>query len=361
VKSIVVTGAAGLIGSHLCEGFAQAGWEVRAIDRPGAGCVEARAAGASVAEINLDQPQGSLAAAEVARGATLFAHCAFPRDVDRVAALSAVRTACAAALQANAPLLLLSSCSVYGRPANLPCEEGDPKTPVDLEGEVRWAVEREAWTARRERGLQLIVLRPSMTYGPRQRRGLQASLVVAALAARAGRALWLPRRGPVVHPVHAADVAQAALLLAESGAATHDGRAFNVADDAPLPLEELTRAVLEAAGAQEAGALPYSPLSARFFLWVLRGLPNWMFWGPLNRRLARAWLLAYRGQPPVPPPQLGPGLLEQFSADRYFDTRKLRLLGFSPTHSNAVEGLNVLARESRAKGLLPAPQAQLEG
>ncbi len=224
---------------------------------------------------------------------------------------------------------------------------------------MRWAVEREAFRARRLHGLTLVVLRPALTYGPRQRRGLQASLVVAALAARAGRALWVPRRGPVVHAVHAADVARAALLLAESPKA-HDGRAFNVADDAPLPLEELARAVLHAAGAEEAGALPYSPAPARFFLWLLRRLPQWILWGPLNRRLSRAWLAAFGGQAPVPPPRLGPELLEQFSADRYFDTRRLRALGFSPQNPSAVDGLLVLARASRAKGLLPLPLPQLD-
>src|SRR6185312_16586817 len=98
--------------------------------------------------------------------------------------------------------------------------------------------------------------------------GLAVILAVAALAARGGMSLWVPRRGPVVHTVHAQDVAQAAVLI---GAETQkkkffsqlDGRAFNVADDAPLPLEELARALLQAAGAREAGRLPYSPRPAR--------------------------------------------------------------------------------------------------
>ena len=40
---MLVTGAAGLIGSHLSEAFAAAGWEVRAVDRPGADLSQARA------------------------------------------------------------------------------------------------------------------------------------------------------------------------------------------------------------------------------------------------------------------------------------------------------------------------------
>ena len=356
-KIIVVTGANGLIGSHLCEAFAAAGWEVRAIDRPGAECAAAKAVGAAVAYVELDKPEGALFAAEVAKGAAIVAHAAFPGADLPEAAVASVRAACAAALSASAPLLLLSSCTVYGRPRSLPCDEGEIKAPVDAHGRTRWAVEREAVLWRRKRGLKLVVLRPALTYGPRQRRGLTAALGLIALAAREGRPVWLPRRGPVVHTVHAADVAQAALLVAEHGA-TLDGRAFNVADDVPLPLEELGRAVLTAAGAREAGRVPYAHAPARAFLWFLRRLPAWMLWRPLNRRLARAWMRAWEGQPPMKAPVLEPELLEQLASDRYFDTGRLRALGFVPRFPSAIEGLQRLALESRTRGLLPAPREE---
>ena len=354
---VLITGAAGLIGSHLCEAFAQAGWEVRALDRPGSDLAIASAAGAQQLFAELSRPEGALAAAEAARGVKLVAHAAFPGAAEPEEALTSVHAAMAAALQAGAPFLLLSSTTVYGRPRNLPCEEGEVKLPIDAHGEVRWAVEREAFLWRRTRGLKLVVLRPALTYGPRQRRGLAVALATAAMAARAGLPLWIPRRGPVVHTVHAHDVAAAAVLVGAE--AEHlDGRAFNVADDVPLPLEELARAVLQAAGAREAGRLPYSPRPARLALWLARHLPDWVLWGPLNRRLARAWLRSFDGQPKVPPPRLEPDLLEQLSADRWYDTQRLRALGFSPRYPSAVEGMQELALESRVRGLLPPPAPQ---
>lgn len=354
MRAVLVTGAAGLIGSHVCEAFAQAGWQVHALDRPGSDLAVAAASGARPVFAELSRPDGALAAAEVARGTDLVAHAAFPGPEQREEALSMVRAAMAAALQAKAPFLLLSSTTVYGRPRNLPCEEGEVKLPIDAHGETRWAVEREAFLWRRTRGLRVVVLRPALTYGPRQRRGLAVVLAIAAVAARDGRAVWVPRRGPVVHTVHAWDVAQAAVLTG-SRAAELDGRAFNVADDVPLPLEELARAVLQATRAHEAGRLPYSPRPARLGLWLVRHLPEWVLWRPLNRRLARGWMRAFEGQPPAAPPRIEPDLLEQLSADRWYDTQRLRALGFSPRYPSAIEGLQQLALESRTRGLLPTP------
>jgi hypothetical protein len=84
-----------------------------------------------------------------------------------------------------------------------------------------------------------------------------------------------------------------------------------------------------------------------------------VLWRPLNRRIARAWRRAFAGQPPVAPPRLEPDLLEQLSADRWYDTQRLRSLGFSPRFPSAIEGLQQLALESRGRGLLPPPRPAL--
>src|SRR5260370_351754 len=184
-----------------------------------------------------------------------------------------------------------ATCVRCWSPERRGCSGPPPRPGPAPPGGARWAGGGGAFRRRRTKGLRLVVLRPALPYGPRQRRGLAVVLAIASLAARAGRSLWVPRRGPVVHTVHAHDVAQAALLVAEQAIAL-DRRAFNVAHAAPLPLEELARAVLQAAGAREAGRLPYSPRPARPGLSLAQHLPPSALVPPLY--------------PPPPPPRRPP-------------------------------------------------------
>src|SRR5205814_31622 len=95
-----------------------------AIARSGVRRELARAAGATINEGELAQAEGALMAAELAHKTRLVAHAAFPGANHLDEALASARAAMAAAHQAGAPFLLLSSTTVYGRPRNLPCEEG---------------------------------------------------------------------------------------------------------------------------------------------------------------------------------------------------------------------------------------------
>ena len=71
MRAALVTGAAGLIGSHLCDAFAQAGWQVRALDRPGSDLAAATVSGAQASFVELDQPDGALAAATTSHSASV--------------------------------------------------------------------------------------------------------------------------------------------------------------------------------------------------------------------------------------------------------------------------------------------------
>ena len=82
MKAVLVTGAAGLIGSHLCEAFAQAGWKVRALDRPGSDASVAEAAGLTcTVGSNLELGVASAAMAHLATACPGIGAEEFPCDI----------------------------------------------------------------------------------------------------------------------------------------------------------------------------------------------------------------------------------------------------------------------------------------
>ena len=251
--------------------------------------------------------------------------------------------------------VLLSTVSVYGRPRNLPCPEGDLKRPRSAFERARWRAEQAAWTTFRQ-GAPLTVLRPALAYGPTLRGGPMRALALAALFNAGRRRVPIIRRGPVAHLVHLRDVARAAAHVAElPDDRSVVGRAFNVADDAPLPLAEHLAAAIEAMGHAPGRVLPYSPRLAAFFLGLVRSVPDRILLEPLNRWLAAAWrrLAASTGTRPDLVPRLDREILHWMSADHYYDTRRLRDLGWSPAYPVSVDALPETIRGLLDRRLLP--------
>jgi nucleoside-diphosphate-sugar epimerase len=253
----------------------------------------------------------------------------------------------------------VSTVSVYGRPRNLPCGEGELKAPRTPFERARWRAEQAAWLAFR-RGAPLTVLRPALVYGPTLRRGPVRALALVALFNAGKRRIPIIRRGPVTHLVHIEDVAGAALHLAEH----HDdrevvGRAFNVADDAPLPLAEHVAAALEALGHTPGRVIPYSPRFTAFLLWLVRHIPDRILLEPLNRSLAAGWRrLAERfDASPALAPRIDREVLHWMSADHYYDTRRLKALGWRPRYPVSVDALPQTIRGLLANRLLPVGPA----
>lgn len=286
--------------------------------------------------------------AETIRGAELLAHAGIRppagvaperrADLEAAAAWQAGRAAVLAGVRR---LLHLSTVSVYGRPRSLPCREGDLKAPRTDFGRARWGAERAAWLAFRH-GAPLAVLRPTLTYGPTLKGGPMRTLALFALLAARRRRLPIIRRGPVEHLVHLEDVAAAAAHLAEHPDDRDVvGKAFNVADEAPLPLAEHLAAAVQAMGRSPGRILPYSPRAFAFLLWLVGSIPDRILLDPLNRRLAWAWRrLARRfGSSPELTPRIDREMLHWMSADHYYDVGRLRALGWRARHPLSVDSL----------------------
>jgi UDP-glucuronate 4-epimerase len=181
---VLVTGAAGFIGSHVCEALVARGERVTGVDAFDPFYPRA------VKERNLAGLRGAalfrLVEANVARDpiplddVAVIVHLAAKAGVrpswdDPAGYLEANVTATARLLDAAGRagvtrVVLASSSSVYGDDTPAPCREDAPALePVSPYGASKRAAELVALTFARRYGLRVAVLRYFTVYGPRQR------------------------------------------------------------------------------------------------------------------------------------------------------------------------------------------------
>lgn len=247
---VVVTGAAGFIGSHVVDAFSGAGHEVLAVDAPGrslspgvARRTWARVAtrpGVVAAEIDL--ALDDLSAVSEADVVVHLAGRPGVRDSwgpgralverDNVAATRRLLAACVQRPPRLRPkVVVASSSSVYGSAGPRPNREDDPLKPASPYAVSKAKAERLARTAAAS-GLRTVLLRYFSVYGPRQRPDMAFHRFVEA--ALDGRPLPVfgdgrsSRSFTHVRDVVAATLAAAAEDLAP-GVAVNVGHAEHVA------------------------------------------------------------------------------------------------------------------------------------
>jgi len=230
VSRFLVTGAAGFIGSHLCEALLARGESVLGLDsftdyydpaRKRANLTDALAAGLEFRR--LDLVRDALDAA--LEGIDVVCHLAaqpgvrpsWSEDFDLYAQRNIVATQrlLEATLRAGGPrFVLASSSSVYGNVGEQPARESDRLTPVSPYGLTKAACEELVGVYRRVHGLSAVSLRYFTAYGPRQRPEMAfASFIRAVLS---GRPLHVLGDGRQTRDfAYVADVVAATIAAAE--------------------------------------------------------------------------------------------------------------------------------------------------
>jgi len=336
----LLVGSPGAMADAVAAAFRQAGWSTRAVPVHPDGAMEPSARGAEPVD------------------AVVHLGLRTPRDLDepqRAGAEAAAAGAAARLARAHGArrLIHLSTCAVYGRPRNLPCREGELKAPRTAYERIRWEAERASWSAFRA-GAPLTVLRPALLYGPTLRGGPVRALALVALFNQRKTRVPIIARGPVAHLCHLDDLARAAVHVAahpDDGAVV--GRAFNVADDAPLALAEHLDTALTALGYQPGRILPAWPRLTSALLWLFRHVPDRALLDPLNRRLVRAWRRFAGTGAGTLVPRIDREALHWMSADHYYDTRHLAEIGFRAAYPVSTEVLPEVIRSLVAGRLLP--------
>ncbi|MDB4898698.1 MAG: nucleoside-diphosphate-sugar epimerase [Gemmatimonadetes bacterium] len=246
MPTALVTGATGLLGTHLVQRLHRDGWEVRALVRDAARAGALSRAGITLATGDTLEPTGL---ARAARGCDVVFHAAAaitPRggwEAFNRPNVDGTRNVIAAAAGAKARLVHVSSVAVYGASERY-AGSGAQTTEDAPFGEIPDA----SFYARSKRDSERLVMeahdagrlwaaavRPSVIYGPHDRQFVPR----LARLLRHGVAPLVGGGRTTLSVVHAANVADGMVRVARSDAA--GGRAYNLASDHPVTVADYFR------------------------------------------------------------------------------------------------------------------------
>src|SRR4051812_13130561 len=255
--TVLVTGGAGFIGSHVVERLLAAGREVRVLDNLSSGRRE-NLTGAGEAELIEGDVRDRPAVAGALAGCEAVVHLAALVSVQASIADPLASQAINVAgtlnvlLEAHAAgvrrVVFASSAAVYGPHVELPAREDAAPAPISPYGADKLAGEGYCSALGEVLGLETVVLRYFNVFGPRQDPGSEYAAVIPKFveAFRAGRPPTIFGDGEQSRDfVSVADVARANLLALD---ATEAGFTANVARGEPVTLNELVAALRELTG-----------------------------------------------------------------------------------------------------------------
>jgi nucleoside-diphosphate-sugar epimerase len=172
---ILVTGAAGFIGAALCRGLLARGHDVLGITRGPAEAIP----GIEVRPIGDIGPRTDWSSHLTA--ADIVIHLA-DRGAPGAARQAAAALARAAAASGVQRLVYMSSVRAMGAVTapGAPFRPTDPPLPRDAYGRAKLANERFLSAAAQETGLELVILRPPLVYGPNVKANFRALIWLAA-------------------------------------------------------------------------------------------------------------------------------------------------------------------------------------
>jgi nucleoside-diphosphate-sugar epimerase len=296
---ILVTGATGLLGSHIAERLVAQGHRVRAFTRPTSDVRFLKSLGVEPITGDLTSPQDC---AQAVRGIEVVYHAAAKvgdwgawREF-QTGVIDATSRLARAAIEAGVQRFVhISSTSAYGHPpeGGAPIDEtaplGQGLWPV-WDGYTRAKVEAERllWELAETKGLPLTVIRPSWLFGERDR---------TTTARWVERMLHggIPTIGPGDNPfsaVYAGVVAEAALLAASDPGSV--GEAYNITDQGPITQREFLDLLAEVCGVRgKIRSYPYPVVFGAAFLLEALGRLTSRRRPPLITRYA-TWLMGRR-------------------------------------------------------------------
>lgn len=271
MKTVLVTGGAGYVGSHCCKAFSKKGWQVVTFDDLSRGWREAVRWGSLIEGSLLDQAAIDAAVGEVRPD--LVAHFAAFAYVGESVDNPAIyyRNNCVGTLNlldamvayGVAPILFSSTCATYGNPQHLPIGEDHPQAPINPYGRSKLFVERMIEDYCAAYGLRSVALRyfnaagadPDGEIGEHHEPETHAIPLAIEAAIEPGARFTVfgtdfdTRDGsPLRDYIHVSDLAQAHVAASEFLLANDGSHVFNLGTGLGITVLELVAAIEKATG-----------------------------------------------------------------------------------------------------------------
>ncbi len=189
--NVLVTGGAGFIGSHICEGLVERGHRVYVIDNLSTGKKSNVAAEATLYELSLDDAEGVTRVLEEIRPEAIF-HLAAQIDVrksvedpteDARQNILGSLNLLEAARKVGVRHFIFSSSggAIYGDTDQRPTTEQQSERPQSPYGIAKLAIDRYLDFYRLTYGMRTVSLRYGNVYGPRQNAKGEAGVIAIFL------------------------------------------------------------------------------------------------------------------------------------------------------------------------------------
>jgi len=266
MSTVLVTGGAGFIGSHLVERLLEGGAAVRILDNLSTGSlrnlqgvvdrlrVQGDSPGGGQPSGQLEVVIGDVRDRELVRTATRNVDAIFhlaalpstapglvsPAELETVNVQGTLNVLQAAVAEGVRRLVFASSASVYGTPESLPVSETCPLKPESLFAASKLAAETYCRTYGTIHDLDVVALRYFTVYGPRQRNATEDALIPELIEMVRQQPTAMPRHGATAEDLTYVDDAVEATCSA-AAAPKAAGRAINIGSGRMSSVLEILR------------------------------------------------------------------------------------------------------------------------